>query len=318
MDATVQELFSSGLAPSTRRVYQSGGKRYALFCTEFGFRQAFPVTEQLLVRFVAKLYQDGLSGGTVKSYLAAVRHAQITLGLGDPHRGGMPQLEYVIKGMKKKTGDRRGRSRLPITPEILIQLRGVWWSQDGGRDRELLWAASCMCFFGFLRMGEVVVPSDAGYDSSSHLSQGDVRVDNVSSPQYLQVIIKASKTDPFRQGVAVFIGKAPGVLCPVTAILRYMVRRGSGQGPFFILADGKYLTRARFVVAIRTALAVAGIDASRYSGHSFRIGAATTAAQKGVSDSLIKTMGRWESSAYLVYIRTPRPTLCAVAGTLVS
>ena len=32
---------------------------------------------------------------------------------------------------------------------------------------------------------------------------------------------------------------------------------------------------------------------------SFRIGAATTARKKGVSAETIKTLGRWESSAYL-------------------
>ena len=43
--------------------------------------------------FVALLYRDSLSSGTIKSYLAAVHHSQIALGVGD-----MPQLEYVSKG----------------------------------------------------------------------------------------------------------------------------------------------------------------------------------------------------------------------------
>ena len=68
---------------------------------------------------------------------------------------------------------------------------------------------------------------------------------------------------------------------------------------------------------IRAALQAAGVPDSGYSGHSFRIGAATTAALNGVPDSLIKTMGRWQSSAYTLYIRTPRETLCSVARALV-
>ena len=78
------------------------------------------------------------------------------------------------------------------------------------------------------------------------------------------------------------------------------------------------MTRDRFVSAVRGALQAAGVDPSKYAGHSFRIEAASTAARNGIQDSLIKTMGRWESSAYTLYIRTPRETLCAVAGTLVS
>ena len=46
-------------------------------------------------------------------------------------------------------------------------------------------------------------------------------------------------------------------------------------------------------------------DPGGYSGHSFRAGAATTAAKAGVEDSVIKALGRWESSAYLIYMRLP-------------
>ena len=128
--------------------------------------------------------------------------------------------------------------------------------------------------------------------------------------------IKASKTDPFRMGVSVYLGTGGGVLCPVSSVLDYMVRRGSAAGPFFTYADGRLLTRQRFVKAVRRAMDQAGVDSSRYAGHSFRIGAATAAAQCGLQDSLIKTLGRWESAAYTVYVRTPCETLCAVSRTL--
>ena len=266
--------------------------------------------------FVEFLHRERLSGGTVKNYLAAVRYSQISLGLGDPKIGDMPCLDYVVKGLKRLTATPQ-RPRLPITPQILDQLREAWESQLHLRDASMLWAAATMCFFGFLRVGEVVAPSDGDYDPSYHLSYADVRADARKSPQYLQVHIKASKTDPFRKGVSIFLGRAGGQLCPVAATLDYMVRRGNGSGPFFQFGDGRALTRERFVSAVRTALTAAGIDATRYAGHSFRIGAATTAALRGIQDSLIKTLGRWESTAYTVYIRTPRETLCAVSRTLV-
>ena len=52
---------------------------------------------------------------------------------------------------------------------------------------------------------------------------------------------------------------------------------------------------------MREALQPSGVDITQYSGHSFRIGAATTAAVVGIEDSLIRTLGRWESAAYLLY-----------------
>ena len=52
----------------------------------------------MLSLFVAWLHSRQLAAGTVKNYLAAVRHTQIALGLGDPRMGNMAQLEYVIRG----------------------------------------------------------------------------------------------------------------------------------------------------------------------------------------------------------------------------
>ena len=132
----------------------------------------------------------------------------------------------------------------------------------------------------------------------------------------MQVQIKSSKTDPFRHGVFIYLGRGDSSLCPVVSV--FMVRRGSAPWPFFQFADGRYLTRDRFVSNVHLALQRAGIDRSRYSGHGFRIGAATMAALCGLPDSLIKTLGRWESAAYTVYIRTMRETLCSVTRSLIS
>lgn len=266
---------------------------------------------------MAALHQDGLSAGTAKNYLAAVRHAQIALSLGDPRMSEMPQLEYVMTGLKRSATGNPRRQRLPITPAILRQMKEVWRTLPCQQDAVMLWAAATLCFFGFLRSGEVVVPSDGGYDPAVHLSFGDVKADHSTPPQFLEVTLKASKTDPFRRGVTVIIGGTGDSICPVAAVLGYMVQRGPGNGPLFKFADGRYLTRDRLVVAVRGALSTAGHDPSAYAGHSFRIGAATTAAQRGIQDSLIKTLGRWESAAYTVYIRTPRETLTSVARTLV-
>ena len=229
----------------------------------------------------------------------------------------MPQLEYVVKGYKRSVPN-QSRSRLPITPPIMTKLREEWERLPSRANGSMLWAAACMCFFGFLRSGEVVTPTDSGFDPEVHLAYGDVRINDLNDPSFLEIHLKASKTDPFRLGVSVYIGKTASGMCPVAAILAYSVQWGNTPGPFFRFDDGRNLTRARFVEAVRKALLAAGINADRYSGHSFRIGAATTAAAKGVPDSLIKTLGRWQSEAYTLYIRTPREHLCAVSQTLCS
>ena len=53
--------------------------------------------------------------------------------------------------------------------------------------------------------------------------------------------------------------------------------------------DGKPLVKSKFVNLLREALQKAGLDPTKYAGHSFRIGAASTAAMKGLEGSTIKT-----------------------------
>jgi len=59
----------------------------------------------------------------------------------------------------------------------------------------------------------------------------------------------------------------------------------------------------------------AGITGS-FSSHSFRIGAATVAAQRGIPDHQIQLMGRWTSNAYQLYIRTPADVLAKLSVQL--
>ena len=87
-----------------------------------------------------------------------------------------------------------------------------------------------MAFFGFLRAGEITVPSLKEYDPDGHLSVGDVALDSQTDPMVVRVHIKESKIDPFRKGVYVYLGRTENELCPVAAISAFLVVRGMGAG----------------------------------------------------------------------------------------
>ena len=76
------------------------------------------------------------------------------------------------------------------------------------------------------------------------------------------------------------------------------------------------MARVTFVTAVRVALLAAGISSEVYTGHSFRIGAATSAARAGVPAHLIKAMRRWSSDTFMVYLRLPPETLASIACQL--
>ena len=91
-------------------------------------------------------------------------------------------------------------------------------------------------------------------------------------------------------------------------MLDYLSIRPATPGPLFLLQSGSPLTRALLVDNLQKALRQAGLNHKDYNGHSFRIGAATSAAQRGLEDSLIQTLGRWRSDAYKIYIKLPAPS----------
>ena len=68
-----------------------------------------------------------------------------------------------------------------------------------------------------------------------HMTYEDVSVDSVSNPQVLKVRLKTSKTDPFRQGIDIVVGRSSNKLCPVVAMLAYLVVRSNKPGFLFQL-----------------------------------------------------------------------------------
>ena len=274
-----------------------------------------PASEQRLCHYAAYLAQENLAHSSIKCYLSAVRHLHVADNLADPKLADMAKLEQVMKGIKRSQAGKGKQAvkRRPMSTEVLTKLKEAWQSAPGGQDSRMLWAAATLCFFGFLRSGEMTVPSEQGYDAGSHLSVGDISTDSLDTPTVLKVRLKASKTDQFRKGCDVFVGRTGSQVCPVTAVLAFMVDRGLRPGPLFLYQDGRPLTRPRFVAEVKCALARAGMDSRGYSGHSFRIGAATTASERGIGEAVIKRLGRWGSAAYQGYIQTPRVHLAGVS-----
>lgn len=175
-----------------------------------------------------------------------------------------------------------------------------------------MWAACCTGFFGFMRAGEFTATGG----TPPTLCLSDVSVNSHSFPTMLRLFLRRTKTDPFGKGVEVFLGKSGVPLCPISALLKYLEVRGKREGPLFVRTDGSPLSRDYLVRKVQQALALAGIDRGSYSGHSFRIGAATSAAAAGVPSHLIKALGRWNSEAYMLYIHTPQSTLASVSAVL--
>lgn len=165
------------------------------------------------------------------------------------------------------------------------------------------------CFFWVLKSGRVNSP----FDSAIHLTSEDSQVDSRFDSSCLQVHIKCSKTDPFRQGCLIYLGSSS--MCPISAIPAFLTFQGSLSGPFFQHQDGSPLTPQFLSSFIQSRESAAGIP-GRFSTHQTCIGAATPAAQMSLPGHLIKTLGQWSSNSYQLYVQTPVSTLASASGHL--
>ncbi|KAL9977940.1 hypothetical protein ACROYT_G015405 [Oculina patagonica] len=213
-----------------------------------------PTNEWTLCLF-ATFLAGSVQHASIKVYLSAVRSRHIEEGFPDPLVNCL-RLQRVIRGIKRTQGSSEAQ-RLLITNDILmIIFRSLDLSMP---DHCMFWAACNLAYFGFLRSAEFTVPSLASFSSALHLSVQDISVDSDTDPSCLRVRIKASKTDPFRKGCFIHIGKGNYPLCALQSVLAYLAIRGGSGGPLFLFQDCRPLSCATLTSQISDILGHAGV-----------------------------------------------------------
>jgi hypothetical protein len=262
-----------------------------------------------------------LTYSTIKLYLCGIRFHYTLAGVPNPlckltgEPNALARLHMVLQGVKRQRKVTT-RQRLPVTIEVLHNVYKRLQQGLISPFLDMMLRTACVtAFFAFLRCGEFTCKSS--FDPSANLCCQDI----VILDDHVQLRLKQSKCDPFRQGVTIKLYCLSSTMCPMCCLTRYLQLRHQtfptdGRDSLFVNASGQPLTRVTFIELFRYALVAAGYDATRYSGHSFRIGAATTAARARLEDHLIKVLGRWSSDAYCRYIHTPSTTLQAAQQSL--
>ena len=268
----VEKYYHLGASSSTWKVYRAGLSRYQSFCT-MAQKPSIPASEDTLLLFTVHLAMEGISTSTIKVYLSAVRSFHVRSGRHEDFAKQLtPRLQQVIKGIQKEQAiTRPPRIRLPITLDIMQGIHSVLAQQPQNYYNMMIWAACAMAFFGFLRSSEFTVPSQSQFDPNVHLCLSDISLDSSHSSQIVQVNIKQSKTDPFRQGITLSLGRTGHKICPVKAIVPFLAARGSGPGPLFVLHNQQMLTREMFSAALDKVFTQLHLDKDQFNTHSFRI-----------------------------------------------
>lgn len=285
------------LAPSTKRSYDRVVRSFESFRREVGLATSWPIPVEQLMQFCVYQQGKGLAVKSIRGQLTAL--AFYSKARGVTESTGDFRIRKMLEGWSREAV-RQPDGRQPISPGVLKGLVGVWREIcKSDFEAALFHSAALVAFFGALRISELIARSKSD-STRKALQRGDVAFTEGT----VSIRIRGSKTDQKQKGATIQLGRcSDSELCPVTALGRYLELRGTEPGFLFCHEDGSPLTKYQFWAVTGQALARLGLQGVKFGTHSFRIGAASTAAAMGYPITAIQKVGRWRSAAYRSYVR---------------
>lgn len=284
------------MTPSTKTSYSRIITRYINFVnSKLSQTSPFPAQSQVVQLYISQLFVSKLAHSSALTHLSALN--LVNKAMQGPDLAKDFWIIKLLQGYKKSSTPKPD-TRLPITSNILQLLcQANTQVQASAEEKVLFNAMFILAFHGFLRVGEITNNSNIGTNN------------NLLQLRHIQYVLpnkivihfhnyKHSKGSHFKLEIT----STEGPQSLWLALTNYVTIRGITPGPLFI-HQNKPVMRRHFTDHLQKCLYLAGLDHNGYKSHSFRIGAATTAIMKGHTHQQVQEMGRWNSSAFLRYIR---------------
>ena len=249
--------------------------------------------------FIAYMRHKQLAPKTMSTTLSALGYVHKMQGFQDPTSGFL--ISKLVAGAYrlKPTVDIRLPITVPILDRLVAALSHITLSVY---EMTLFRAMFLLAFNAYARIGEITTTN--AFSLSTVLQYGDVTIHGkCGQPSKVSVTFRHFKHNLTSSPHVISFGHGPTAVSAVQSVVDYMKARGANAGPLFCHVQGCSVSRLAFDRLLHRALKFCNLDSARYKGHSFRIGAATHAAQSNLSDSQIRALGRWSSNAFRKYIR---------------
>ncbi len=278
-----REYAAASRAPNTLRAYASDIEDFSTYCkVDLGGVGPLPADPETVTVYITDMAREvpegqGLKVSTIGRRLASVSAWHKRDGFQSPTEDRL--VRETMKGIRRKKGSRSKRAA-PLTVGVLTRvLKAIQTHDKTGalvpaalRDRVLL----LMGFAGSFRRAEI----------------SELRVSDLEffEGRGLVVEIRASKTDSEGEGAVVGIPYGDHELtCPITAVERWLEFSGrTGEDHLFCRIDRHGNLREGGISGdginelVKKRVKNAGLDATRYSGHSLRAGLPTSASEEKV------------------------------------
>ncbi len=276
-------------------------RKYMAFCKRYDLKYIAPSADTMC-NYIEYLAQRFTTYKSVSNYISAVRYMHKVLHISASSLDSM-EVRLMLRAVSitMRTVPRR---KLPVTVQLLRKLCVLCSLQ--GKIGLVIHNALLLGFFGLLRASNLCPQSSNHFDTSRHLTRGDI----VVAPPGLVLMLKWSKTmQVSNQPVCIPIPRMHDTLLDPVATFQKLchIIPCSSDAPLFTLPDGKSLTiralRNYFKVLIRGL----GLSSDSYSVHSLRRGGATATFRAGAAQVDIQRQGCWAGRTVMDYISSAVP-----------
>ena len=249
-------------ANNTLRAYHSDYKDFSAFCQKNGF-SSMPSQPKILALYITNLSKSS-KFSTLKRRIASISVIHKLKGhyLDTKH----PIIMENLHGIRRVLGSRQ-KAKKPILINDLKSIVNVI-DEEKIRDKALI----LIGFAGGFRRSELV---NINYEDIEFVPEG------------VKILVKNSKTDQSGEGIIKAIPYFENHnFCPVLTLKKYINSKikDKTKEKIFNISDKSV------ALIIKKYAKKAGLDSTKYSGHSLRSGFATTAAESGAEERNIMAM----------------------------
>lgn len=285
-----ESYFRSARAPNTVKAYRHDLEDFATWCkVDAGGLSPIPAAPMTVALYIADVAGRGMKAATIQRRLAAIAQLHQEAGLEDPTKTKAVRNTY--RSIVREIGSFQ-EGKAPLLPPTLRRVLSAFEGERGpaaARDRALL----LLGLAGGYRVSELA----------------SLRVDDVELVDEGAIVrLRSSKTD--QAGGGFYKGIPYGhhaKTCPVSHLEAWLgLLPTSPEGrPLFRGVDrhgnlsGRPMAPDSISRVVKKRAQKAGLDPSRYSGHSLRAGLVTAASEGGAHDKDIMRQTAHRSLATL-------------------
>ena len=253
-------------ANNTLRAYQSDFRDFSIFCTKNGF-SFMPTQPKIIALYITHLSKS-FKFSTLKRRIASISVIHKLKGhyLDTKH----PIIMENLLGIKRTLGSRQKAKKPILINDLKLIIKVI--DEDKIRDKALILVG----FAGGFRRSELV----------------NVYFQDIDFvPEGVKILIRRSKTDQSGEGSIKAIPYFENQeFCPVIALKNYLNKKISKSDKSKKDVKIFEISDKSVALIIKRYAEKAGLDSSKYAGHSLRSGFATTAAEFGAEERNIMAM----------------------------